>query len=218
MTTSKVRDRHVYSAARVCVAIAASGLVVTSMLGCGTARTDSGMTAAAPAATPMVGTEPTRPVPAEVPGLTPNGWMPGSVGASVTSPIVVRRGEVQWGPAPPNLPAGATMAVLEGDPGAPGKLFTIRLRMPDGYRIAPHWHFSDEHVTVISGELAAGMGDAFDPSRMSSAPAGGFAVLPARHHHYAMMRGQTEIQIHSVGPWKLIYVNPADDPSRQTGR
>jgi hypothetical protein len=158
-----------------------------------------------PAATPPI---------FEVQGLGDNGWATGSIGASVTNPIMLGPDELKWGPPPASVQPGASFALLEGDPSAPGELFTIRLRLPDAYRIAPHWHFADEHVTVISGALRLGHGDEFDTNRMDTLVAGGFAVLPARHHHYAMAQGQTEIQIHAVGPWKLIYVNPADDPSK----
>jgi hypothetical protein len=44
--------------------------------------------------------------------------------------------------------------------------------------------------------------------------AGAFATMPARMHHYAWCKGDTEVQVHGVGPFKLIYVNPADDPTR----
>ncbi len=147
--------------------------------------------------------------------LTPNGWLRGSVGASVADPIVLRPEQMVFGPPPPQLPAGAQVTTLEGDPKAEGKLFTMRVRMPDGYRIAPHWHFADEHVTVISGSFMIGMGDTFDEKTLDAVPGGGYVVLPARHHHYAMAKGATEIQIHAVGPWRLIYVNPTDDPARK---
>ena len=67
--------------------------------------------------------------------------------------------QVKFGPAPPFLPPGAQLAVLEGDPMASSGDFTIRLKMPDGYRIAPHTHPHRENVTVISGTLKVGMGD-----------------------------------------------------------
>lgn len=150
-------------------------------------------------------------------GLGADGWKRGSVGASVESPLLVRHEQLAWQPAPAVLPRGASVAVVEGDLSAAGKLFAVRLRMPDGYRIAPHWHHADEHVTVISGTLKLGHGESFDATAMSSLPKGGFAVLPARHHHFASAQGQTEIQIHGVGPWKIIYVNPKDDPSGAPG-
>jgi anti-sigma factor ChrR (cupin superfamily) len=39
--------------------------------------------------------------------------------------------------------------------------FTIRLKMPDGYKVAPHTHPNRENVTVLSGTLKVGMGDQF---------------------------------------------------------
>ena len=118
---------------------------------------------------------------------------------------------LQWGPAPPVLPAGAKLAVLQGDPGAAGE-FTLRLAMPDGYRIPPHWHPTDENVTVIQGTFHAGMGETFDKAKGSALPAGGFASLPAKMPHYAWAEGETVVQVHGMGPFALTYVNPADDP------
>lgn len=47
--------------------------------------------------------------------------------------------EVQWGPAPPMLPAGAQIAVLAGDPGK-AAAYTIRLKFPASYAIPAHSH------------------------------------------------------------------------------
>ena len=57
---------------------------------------------------------------------------------------------VVWTAAPPNMPKGTLIAVLEGDPKKPG-MFTIRVKMPAGTRIPPHWHPRQERVTVLSG-------------------------------------------------------------------
>ncbi len=47
--------------------------------------------------------------------------------------------QIKYGPAPAFLPPGAQLAVLEGDPMASTGDFTIRLKMPDGYKVAtPH--------------------------------------------------------------------------------
>src|SRR5690349_14440009 len=69
-----------------------------------------------------------------------------------------------WGPAPDAFPAGAKMAVERGDPSKPGE-FVVRLSFPAGYKIPPHWHPTDEHVHVRSGEFLVGMGDALDQSK-----------------------------------------------------
>ena len=49
--------------------------------------------------------------------------------------------------------------LLEGIPAAPGGDYTVRLKMPDGYWIAPHWHPRRENVTVILGTFKVGMGE-----------------------------------------------------------
>jgi len=121
--------------------------------------------------------------------------------------------QIQFGPVPPVLPAGAQLAVLEGDPMGSSGDFTIRLKMPDGYRIAPHWHPKRENVTVISGSFKVGMGDSFDASKMTAFPAGSFAYLDPSMHHYGMAVGETVVQVHGPAPFQINYVNPADDPS-----
>jgi hypothetical protein len=110
---------------------------------------------------------------------------------------------------------GAQLAVLEGDPTASSGDFTIRLKMPNGYRIAPHWHPQRENVTVISGNFKVGMGDKFEPAKMMTFPAGSFAYLDPDMHHYAMASGEVVVQVHRMSPLQLNYVNPSDDPSRK---
>jgi mannose-6-phosphate isomerase-like protein (cupin superfamily) len=121
--------------------------------------------------------------------------------------------QVKYGPVPPFLPPGAQLAVLEGDPMASSGDFTIRLKMPDGYRVAPHTHPHRENVTVLSGTLKVGMGDQFDAGKMMSFGAGSFAYLDPSVHHYAAASGETVIQIHGLSPAKFNYINAADDPS-----
>jgi quercetin dioxygenase-like cupin family protein len=139
-------------------------------------------------------------------------------GVSVKSEIMARPQELAWKSGPPALPAGARVAVLEGDPKTPNALFTIRLEFPAGYAIPAHFHAADEHVTVVSGRFDMGMGDRFDLAKLEPCPAGSFMVMPAGTRHFAMSREQTVIQVHAVGPWVLTYVNPADDPRLQAGK
>lgn len=131
--------------------------------------------------------------------------------------VIVRPDAARWGPAPAILPAGAQLAVLEGDPARPGP-FTMRLRMPAGYEIRPHYHPVVEHVTVISGTFHVGMGERFDRASAAALPAGTFAYLQPGVRHYAFTETETVIQLHGTGPWRLIYVNPADDPSARKGK
>ena len=122
---------------------------------------------------------------------------------------------IPYGPAPAFVPPGAQLAVLEGNPGSSSGDYTVRLKMPDGYRIAPHWHPQRENVTVISGTFKVGMGDRFDESKMGTFPAGSFAYLDPEMHHYAMASGQVVVQVHGTAPLQFNYVNTNDDPSRK---
>jgi quercetin dioxygenase-like cupin family protein len=123
--------------------------------------------------------------------------------------------KIQYGPGPASLPAGAELAVLEGDPGATSGDFTVRLKMPDGYRIAPHWHPNRENVTVLKGTLKVGMGDTFDESKLMSFGPGSFAFMEPGMHHSAMASGEVVIQVHGMSPLQINYVNPSDDPSKK---
>ena len=124
-------------------------------------------------------------------------------------------GDVQYRPAPPFIPAGAQLAVLEGNPMAATGDYTIRVKMPDGYKIAPHWHPKRENVTIVSGTLDFGMGDKFDESKMKAFPAGSFAYLDPNMHHYVKAKGETVVQIHGMAPVQFNYINPSDDPSKK---
>lgn len=121
--------------------------------------------------------------------------------------------EIQWKEGPASLPAGAKFAVLEGDPAKEG-FFTMRLWLPDGFKIPPHWHPKVEHVTVISGTFNVGMGDKFDQTATRAMPAGTFGFWSADMKHFAWAKGETVLQLHGTGPWMITYVNPSDDPRK----
>lgn len=128
--------------------------------------------------------------------------------------IMLKPGDLKWVDAPPGLPAGAKVAVLEGDPSKEGP-YTIRLKMPANYKIKPHWHPGIEHVSVISGELYMGLGETFDESKASAIPPEGFAVMQIGTRHFAFTKNrETILQLHGMGPWGITYVNPADDPRK----
>lgn len=128
--------------------------------------------------------------------------------------MVMAPSAIQWGDAPPTLPKGVKMAVLSGDPSKAG-FFVIRLKGPDGYRVAAHWHPTRENLTIISGTFHLGMGDTLDTSKADAMPAGSFGYLDAKMHHYAWMEGETEVQVEGQGPFVVNYVNPKDDPSKK---
>jgi len=120
--------------------------------------------------------------------------------------------DVKWGPAPPALPAGAEVAVLDGDPSKAGSPFTIRIKFPDGYKVAPHWHPTDERVTVLEGSLGVGVGAKFDPAAGQVLSAGSYTAMPKGVRHFAWAVGATVLQVSATGPFAVTYVNKADDP------
>jgi anti-sigma factor ChrR (cupin superfamily) len=120
---------------------------------------------------------------------------------------------IKWMDAPPNMPKGGKLAVLQGDPSKPGP-FTIRLKAPAGYKIAPHTHTQDENLTVISGAIYLGMGEKVDAAQAHALKAGGFHYLPGKTAHYAFTKTPSVVQVHGEGPFDLNYINPADNPDK----
>ena len=131
--------------------------------------------------------------------------------ASPTGHLMQTLEEVQWGDAPPMLPAGAKIAVLSGNPGADG-LYTVRLKFPAHYVIPAHSHPKDEHVTVLKGTVFMGMGNKLEQESAKALPPGSFAITPAGVNHYAYTEDETIILLHGLGPVDFKYVNPSDDP------
>jgi hypothetical protein len=126
---------------------------------------------------------------------------------------VINPGDVKWSDAPPVLPKGAKIAVLAGDPFKSGA-YVLRLMLPAGYKISPHWHTQPENLTVISGVFYLGNGDTLDMAHAHLLQQGGYHSLPAKAHHFAFTKKPTVVQIHGEGPFDITYINPADDPSK----
>ena len=122
--------------------------------------------------------------------------------------------EIKWSPGPASIQPGAEVAVLFGDPAKDG-LFAMRLKLPKGYKIAPHTHPKPEVVTVISGTFRLGMGETADQSKGKPLTAGGFFAMPPGMAHFAFADEDTVVQLNSTGPWTLTYVNAADDPRKK---
>jgi len=123
----------------------------------------------------------------------------------------VNAADIKWGPAPPDLPKGAELAVMHGDPTKKG-VFSIRLKLPAGYKIAPHWHTNDEQLTILTGTFVLHMGDTMD-APASTLTAGGYHFLPGKMHHAAETKGETVVQVDGPGPFDIHYLNPADNPN-----
>jgi quercetin dioxygenase-like cupin family protein len=120
---------------------------------------------------------------------------------------------IAWGPAPPALPKGAQAVVLSGNPAEPGP-FTMRLKLPAGYRIPPHRHPVAEYQTVLEGTYSVGKGERFDAAALHAMPAGSFSIMPAGMPHFGFTKEGAVLQVHGNGPFTVTYVDPADDPRK----
>ena len=124
---------------------------------------------------------------------------------------------LHWGPAPAVFPKGARMAVVSGDPSKVGQ-FVIELSMPNRYKIAPHFHPTDEIVEVKKGTFLVGMGDTFDVGKTKPMKVSDKGTVPAQMHHFATAKGATIVSVTAMGPFGMTYVNPADDPQKPAAK
>lgn len=111
----------------------------------------------------------------------------------------------------PVLEPKLRVAVLEGNPSESG-VFTLRIKIPDGGYISPHWHPNVERVTVLSGKFLLGSGEKMDKNKVKKLDPGSYTSMPPGMRHFAIAEGETIIQLTSVGPWEINYINPEDDP------
>lgn len=120
---------------------------------------------------------------------------------------------VEWRPGPHDLPRGTRLAVLAGDPGKPGP-FVPRVRFAPDTVAPPHRHATAENPTVLSGDVHHGTGETLDKERGERLAAGAFVHLPGMAPHSVWTAGSEAVaQVTGTGPFGLIHVNPADDPS-----
>jgi quercetin dioxygenase-like cupin family protein len=118
--------------------------------------------------------------------------------------------------SPAGLPPGAKMAVVKGDP-TKAVDFVVQLKMPANYAVPPHHHPTDEVVRVVAGgPLAYGMGDKVDQARAGSLEKGYHITMQANMNHWVVApAGGATVQVNAMGPFQIVYVNPADDPRKK---
>jgi mannose-6-phosphate isomerase-like protein (cupin superfamily) len=125
--------------------------------------------------------------------------------------IAVAPADLQWQPGPGSLPPGAEFVVIEGNPAEAGPL-TLRLKFPANYQVPAHTHPAIEHITVLSGSLNVGMGDRLDEAASTRMDTGSFVIMPVGHSHYVWTEEEAVLQLHSIGPWGIDYIDPINDP------
>jgi quercetin dioxygenase-like cupin family protein len=126
--------------------------------------------------------------------------------------IMLDPSELAWKDLP-SLP-GVKISVIEGPLDKPVPIM-FRLKFPANFKVMPHWHPGIEHITIISGTLHMGLGSVFDPAKTRPLTPGSVSIMQPGTHHYVSTNEETIGQVHSIGPWSVNYVNPADDPAKK---
>lgn len=123
---------------------------------------------------------------------------------------MVKPSELEWGPVG-SMDPGAEIALIEGDL-SKEEPFTMRLRLPADYVIAPHVHPAYERVTVLSGTFHFAHGREFNRDGTTALPEGSVAIMSPGDPMYGYTNEEVVIQLHGAGPWGIEYLNPEDDP------
>ena len=119
---------------------------------------------------------------------------------------IVHYGDLKWTP----IMKGCDLAAVSGDPNAEGATFVLRIKCADGTKVPAHWHPTDENVTVLKGTFLVGLGETFDETKLETMNVGNFITMPKEMRHFALCKGETIVQVHGAGPFKVNWVNPAE--------
>ncbi len=134
---------------------------------------------------------------------------------SLPMSTVVTPDTIQWQPGSDLLPVGSKIAILQGDPAKEGP-FTMRIKFPANYMVAPHTYQTLENMTVISGTFNFGIGQKFDATKGTVMPIGSFVVIQPGVSHYGWGSEETILQVQGIGPTVKTLVNPTDAVSNNS--
>jgi hypothetical protein len=125
--------------------------------------------------------------------------------------VALTPSEMHWTSQGGLAVAGMEQINLIGDPLRAGP-YTLRLKFPKGFKIAPHTHPDSRNVTILSGVFATGYGETFDSTKLKTLPTGSFYTEPANVPHYIEIKEDTVLQVSGMGPSGRRFVNPSDNP------
>jgi mannose-6-phosphate isomerase-like protein (cupin superfamily) len=125
---------------------------------------------------------------------------------------VITPGQLVWKPLIP----GVEMAVVSGDPDKKSGLYVIRIRSKGEVKVPPHWHPTDEHITVLAGSFLVARGDKYDAAKLVELKAGAHSVMPATMPHFGLHKAGNVIEVYGEGPFAPTFINPEDDPNSAT--
>jgi hypothetical protein len=98
--------------------------------------------------------------------------------------------------------------VVSGEPDKPGAPFVIRIYNVENQIVPPHWHPGDEHIALVKGTWNIAEGDRFNRSALREVNVGDYVFVPKEMRHFAWSKDLTIVQIHGIGPFKIILADP----------
>ena len=102
---------------------------------------------------------------------------------------------------------GVRVAPISGSEKDTG-MYIYRIRFPMGHKIMPHFHSDERVITVISGDLYVGYGNAFNLNDMKKIQKGGIYTEPTKLAHYVWAKdGEVELQVVGYGPSVRTSIN-----------
>lgn len=125
-------------------------------------------------------------------------FLSGSSIALAQGPQIYKKDQINYTQAS-ELPQGAKRAVIFGNLSKP-EPYILRHNVPAGYVALPHWHDTDEQVTILSGSLHVGFGKVFDKSKTITLRPGDFQIIPAYTPHYGYATEPALYQNSGMGP------------------
>ena len=128
--------------------------------------------------------------------------------------VAVTPAQLKWTDAP-GIGPGVKIAIIEGDLKAAGPV-TFRIKVPPDTKIPVHTHPLVEHVTVLSGMFYFAIGDKYDVAKAKAYSTGSALVIPTGVPMFAFTKDkESMIQVHSIGPWGIHYLNPDEAPGKK---
>ena len=114
--------------------------------------------------------------------------------------------QIKWAALPADVAPGAEWMLLVGPLDKPVH-YTLRVHLDKGGMVTPHTHPDNRYVTVLAGEVYAGMGDTVNEATSRRFPVGSFFVVPAGHVHYSWAKdSEVTYQESGIGPTSNTYV------------
>jgi hypothetical protein len=98
---------------------------------------------------------------------------------------------------------------VAGDMDKPGLPFVIRIHHDPGYIVLPHTHPEDENITVLKGSWSLGIGPRLKMSELKPMELGAFGFVPKNMQHFGYAKVETVLQVHGIGPFVNVPVDPA---------